>query len=175
MAEKKLANEREYVINLRREWLRVPQYERTGRAVKAIKKFIAKHMKVADRDVKKVKLDIYFNNELWFKGRANPPAKIKVKAIRDGENIKVSFAETPQYVKFLQAKHQKMHKKTEKKETPVEEKKEEAKPEEKKAEQEKEIAVAEQHLKEAKADAKAEKHTTKPQKTIHPQRMALQK
>ena len=47
--------EREYIIPLRREWQKVANYRRTGRAVKEIKKFIAKHMKVPDRDFSKVK------------------------------------------------------------------------------------------------------------------------
>ena len=64
--------EREYIIPLRSEWRKVANYRRTGRAVKAIKKFIAKHMKVPDRDLDKVKLDMYLNNELWFRGRKKP-------------------------------------------------------------------------------------------------------
>ena len=55
-SEKK--EEREYVIPLRKEWRKVANYRRTGRAVKEIKKFIARHMKVPDRDLNKVKLDI---------------------------------------------------------------------------------------------------------------------
>jgi hypothetical protein len=39
MAEVK-TTQREYVIPLRRECLKVPYYERTARAIKAIKKFI---------------------------------------------------------------------------------------------------------------------------------------
>src|SRR3989344_4832699 len=105
---------REYVIPLRRFWLNVPHYERTGKAIKVIKKFIAKHMKIAERDIDKVKLDIYLNNELWFKGRANPPAKVKVKATKEGEIVKVTFVEIPEHVKFLKARHEKIHKKSEK-------------------------------------------------------------
>src|SRR3989338_9112388 len=91
--------EREYIIPLRREWLKVPMYERTGRAIKAIKKFIAKNMKVIDRDVSKVKLDVYFNNEIWFRGRANPPSKIKVKAVKEGDIVKVGLADIPEHIK----------------------------------------------------------------------------
>jgi large subunit ribosomal protein L31e len=174
MAEQTKTLEREYVIPLRREWVRVPVYERTGRAIKAIKKFIAKHMKVLDRDVNNVKLDVYFNNELWFRGRANPPAKIKVRAIKEGEIVRVNFVETPEHVKMLKSKHEKLHKAAEKKPEMKSEKKEET-PEEKKEETEKEKAVAEERLKEMKQEAKAEKHVTKVEKAQHPQRMALQK
>ena len=92
MAEEKIqAMEREYIIPLRKEWRKVASYKRTGRAVKEIKKFIAKHMKVPDRDISKVKLDIYLNNEIWFKGRTKPPAKIKVIARPDSTALLVYF------------------------------------------------------------------------------------
>lgn len=175
--------EREYVIPLRRHWLRVPQYERTGKAVKAIKLFIAKHMKVPDRDTEKVKLDVYFNNEIWFKGRASPPAKIKVKAVKEGDIVKVSFPETPEHVKFLKAKHERLFRKLEKTgekppETKAEEQKQEVKEEkteeQKIEEKEKEKAVAEQGMKQAEQQAKSKKHLTKiKQPKIH--RMALKK
>lgn len=175
--------EREYVIPLRRAWLRVPKYERTGKAIKAIKIFIAKHMKVPDRDIDKVKLDVYFNNELWFKGRAHPPAKIKVRAIKDGENIKVNFAETPEYVRFLKSKHDKLKKKAETKieeKKPEEKQKEEVKKEEEKteeqktAEQEKEKALEQQQIIQAEQQQKTQKHLTKI-KEPKIQRMALKK
>lgn len=174
--------EREYIVPLRRHWLNVPKYERTGKAVKALKQFIAKHMKVPERDVKKVKLDVYFNNELWFRGRAHPPARVKVKARKEGDIVHVSFIETPQHITFLKAKHERRHKKAEEKPTapPAEvraEKKEEPQKteEQKKEEQEKEKAVAEVKLKEAEQAAKAQKHVTKFDKAQHPQRMALKK
>jgi large subunit ribosomal protein L31e len=180
MAEAKINKlEREYTIPLRRFWLNVPQYERSSKAIKAIKIFLAKHMKVPDRDVNKVKLDVYFNNEIWFRGRANPPGKIKVKAVKEGDIVKVSFVQEPAHVKFLKAKHEKRHKPSEKpaeekKEAPAE--KEEAKTEEQKTEEkEKEKSVAEAAIKEAKQEAKAEKHITKAEKAQRPQRMALQK
>lgn len=173
--------EREYTIPLRKALLRVPQYRRSGRAVKAIKQFIAKHMKVADRDVDNVRLDVYFNNEVWFRGRASPPTKVKVKAIKEGDLVRVNFVEVPEHVKFLKAKHARLHKASEKKESVApsvskEGKTEESKSEEvKKEEKEKEQAVAEQGIKEAAKAAKAAKHVTKVDKAQHPQRMALKK
>ena len=172
--------EREYIIPLRRAILKVPRYERTGKAVKIIKKFIAKHMKIPDRDTQKVKLDVYLNNELWFRGRKNPPAKIKVKAIKEDDIVKVDFVEMPEHVRFLKQKLEKRHKPGEKKpEKPEEQKPQEEKPEEKSEEkkieeQEKEKAVAEQHIKEAEIQAKAQKHLTKVKEPgFH--RMALKK
>lgn len=175
MAEQNKILEREYVIPLRRFWLRVPRYERTGKAIKAIKQFLAKHMKVEDRDVDKIKINTYLNNELWFRGRANPPAKVKVKATKENGIVKVDFVDTPDYVKFLKAKHEKKNKAAEKKAPVVEQKAEEKPEEQKKDEAEKEQAVAEQNTKQAEQQAKEMKHTSKPEKTTRPQRMALQK
>ncbi len=170
--------EREYVIPLRRHWLNVPQYERSGKAIKAIKKFIAKHMKVQDRNVSNVKLDIFFNNELWFRGRASPPSKVKVKATKEGDIVKVTFVEIPEYVKFLKAKLEKRNKKAEKSvetaKPQVEQKKEEKTEEQKKDEKEKEKAVEELNIRQADQQAKAQKHITKV-KEPKIQRMALKK
>jgi large subunit ribosomal protein L31e len=167
---------REYVIPLRRSWLIVPEYRRAGRAAKAIKQFIAKHMKVPERDVEKVKLDMYLNNEIWFRGVRNPPSKIKVRATKEGDIVKVELAEIPEHVKFLKLKHEKMFKVAEKKPEKAEEKKEaevgveestkkekseEKKAEEKKAEQEKEKSGEEEQMKEAKHEKLADKHITK--------------
>ncbi len=167
--------EREYIIPLRREWQKVSNYRRTGRAVKAIKQFIAKHMKVQDRDVDKVKLDIYLNQEVWFKGRKKPPAKIKVRAVKESEIVKVYLVEEPSHIKFLKAKAEKRHKSTS---APViqpkEEKKEEKTPEQKKEEVEKEKSAADVKAAEIKQDVKAQKHLTSVKGESH-HRMALKK
>ena len=176
MAETKSNLEREYIIPLRREYMKVPRYERTGKAIKAIKKFIAKHMKVPERDIDKVKIDKYFNNEIWSRGRKSPPAKIRVKARKEGDIIKVDFVEIPEYVKFLKSKNEKFHKKPDvkeaKKEIPVPV---EQSPEGKKDEVEKEKATEIQNIKQAEQMAKAQKHTTKFEKAKRPTRMALEK
>ncbi len=176
MAETKTL-EREYVIPLRRVWLRVPQYRRTGKAIKAIKEFVAKHMKVEDRNVDNVKIDIFFNNEVWFRGRANPPSKVKVKVKKEGDIVHVTFAETPQIVAFKRLREMKRHMPSKKEEPKVTapEKKEEKTEEQKKEEVEKEKSVEQANLKQASQDAKAQKHTTKVEKSQHPQRMALKK
>jgi large subunit ribosomal protein L31e len=175
MAENKKSNENVYTVPLRRFWLNVPKYKRSRKAVIALKKYIARHMKVVDRDLDKVKLDVYLNNEIWFRGRAKPPAKVKVKAVKDGDNVKVSFFETPKEIKFLKLKHSKLHKKVEKV-TPVkeEEKKEGKTEEEKKDESEKEKAVEQQNIQQAEVAAKVDKHSS-PIKEPKINRMALKK
>ena len=156
--------------------MKVSRYKRTFRAVNTIKKFIAKHMKVEDRDVNKVKLDVYLNNELWFKGGRKPPIKIKVKAIKDGDIVKVELAEMPDKWKFLKARQEKIHKKSDKKKIKEEEKKEEIKPEDEKKEAEKEKAESSAIAQEKTMEkiAKAQKHAPKDKKVVT-HRMALKK
>ena len=172
--DKKETQTKEYTIPLRKEWRKVSNYRRAGRAAKAIKKFIAKHMKVPERDVSKVKLDMYLNNEIWFRGRTKPPAKIKVRVTKEGDIFKVTLAETTKHVKFAKQKHEKFHKESEtSKETP-EEKKEEKTEEEKKDEKEKETATAIQKEQIAEQKASVQKHVPKENKTPI-RRLALKK
>lgn len=162
--------EREYTIPLRRHWMNAARYERTRKAVKAIKEFVAQHMKITDRNLDNVKLDVDFNNEVWYRGTKSPPTKVKVKVRKEGEIAHVTFAEIPEHIKFKKARHERVHVKSEKKTEKAEEKKEEKKIDE--AEKEKSVAIANEKANEMKA--KAEKHTTKVKETgFH--RMALQK
>jgi len=100
-AEPKIILEREYIIPLRREWLKVPEYKRANKAVKAIKEFLVRHMKVYDRDLRKVKIDILLNNELRFRGMRKPPARIKVKAKKkDNGIVNVELFEIPKVIQY---------------------------------------------------------------------------
>jgi large subunit ribosomal protein L31e len=160
---KKIPQEREYIVPLRREISKVPRYKKTPKAIKAVKQFLAKHMRIPDRDVSKIKLDKYLNQELWHRGIQNPPHKIKVKAKRQGENILVTLSELPEKWKYVQAQEEKAKQKAEKskkkiKETPKEDKKEEKTEEEKKEEKEDEKSKAEVDQKLAQKQAKQEKH-----------------
>ncbi len=153
--------EREYVIPLRKEWTKVSGYKRTAKSVKAIKEFIAKHMKVVNRDVNNVKIDSYLNNDVWFKGGRNAPARVKVKAIKTGDIVHVTFVTEPERVKFARERHARKHFKVDKKVT-VSEKKEDLKTEEqKKAESEKEQSVAIAKEKIAEQRAKEMSHVPK--------------
>ncbi|MBI2042925.1 50S ribosomal protein L31e [Candidatus Pacearchaeota archaeon] len=108
--------EREYVIPLRKEWSKVARYKRAKKAGKAVKEFLARHMKVYDRDLDKIKLDKYVNEELWFRGIKKPPIRIKIKAIKDSKGIVyVELADMPEKLKFKKAKEEKREKESEKK------------------------------------------------------------
>lgn len=166
-AEPKVILEREYIIPLRREWLKVPEYKRANKAVKAIKQFLVRHMKIYDRDLGKIKINILLNNELRFRGMRKPPSKIKVKARKfDDDTVRVELVEIPKIIKYKLEREKK--KKEAVKEVKEEEKKEEEKKEEKPEEEEKEEeikekeekkeAVKEEGLMKAKQEAKQMKH-----------------
>lgn len=80
--EKKQILERAYTIPLRQEFLKVPRYKRAKKAAKAVKEFLAKHMKVENRDLEKVKMDPWLNRAIWMRGIKKPVYKVTVKAIK---------------------------------------------------------------------------------------------
>ena len=159
--------EREYIIPLREKCRVVPRYKKANKAIKTIKEFLVRHMKIRNRDLKKVKIDKYLNEVVWFRGIKKPPAKIKVKAIKEGDIIKVELFEIPNKLKFKKARLEKRERKAEDK---IEKKKDIVKPEEKTDEEKKEIeekkveekekkaAVVEEGKKIEKAAAKQVKH-----------------
>lgn len=174
--QKKNKIEREYVIPLRKKFKHVPRYKKTNKAVKTIKEFLARHMKIYDRDLNKIKIDKYLNEFLWFRGIRKPPAKVKVKVVKEDDIVNVELLEMPEKLKFKKAREEKRDKKAkeqiEKKKKLIQRPEKEEKPEEeKKKEDEKKAALAEankeqaeQAAKQAKHQAGVEKQKKKPQK-----------
>ena len=80
--EKKKFEERTYTIPLRKEFLKVPNWKRTKKAVTAAKQFLVKHMKSED-----VRLGKDVNEFLWQRGLRNPPHKVKVQVTRDEKGV----------------------------------------------------------------------------------------
>jgi large subunit ribosomal protein L31e len=106
--------EREYIIPLRKKVKIVPRYKKTNKAVRTIKEFLVRHMKIRDRDLKKVKIDKYLNEFLWHQGIRHPPVRVKVKAIKEGEIVRVELAESevPAKLKFKKLREEKITKKS---------------------------------------------------------------
>ncbi|MBI2004109.1 50S ribosomal protein L31e [Candidatus Pacearchaeota archaeon] len=109
--DKKNIFEREYIIPLREKVRAVPRYKKTNKAVRTIKEFLARHMKVYDGNLNKIKIDKYLNEYLWFRGIRKPPYKVKVKAIKEGEIVKVELADLPEKLKFKKAREEKREQK----------------------------------------------------------------
>ncbi len=80
MAKTTKTFERVYNIPLRKEYMKAPRWNRTKKAAKALREFLAKHMK-SD----KIKLSDDINKELWKHGIRNPPHHIKVNAAKNEE------------------------------------------------------------------------------------------
>jgi len=102
MAKKEIPNktEREYVIPLRKKYQLAARYKKTPKAVKTVKEFLVKHMQIRDRDLNKIKIDKFLNEILWFRGIRNPPYKIRVKAVKEGDIIRVYALELPKKLEF---------------------------------------------------------------------------
>jgi len=204
MAEKKKTEtkvdkvEREYIIPLRERCRPVPRYRKTPKAIKCVKEFLVKHMKIRDRDLKKIKLDKYLNEFLWARGIKNPPHKVKVKAVKEGDVVKVELVDYTDKLKFKKARQDKAEKaqvdakdkkkaeaktvaesaKKESEETKKEsEKTLEEKTEDKKEEKEKKSSVVEAGKERGKAKHKEAKHQTqiKAKQPKHQIRKALEK
>lgn len=106
--ENPVSYEREYIVPLRKEFRKVPEYKRANKAVKALKEFIVQHMKVYDRDLRKVKIDILLNNEIRFRGMRKPPTRIKVKAIKyESGIVEVKLVNIPKHIEFQLAREAK--------------------------------------------------------------------
>jgi len=123
--EAKKILEREYIIPLRKEWLKAVKHKRAKKAVRAIKEFLAKHMKA---EFENIKVGKWLNNELWRRGIKKPAAKIKVKAVKDEKGIvRAELFELPEFAKKieakLKAKEEKLKSKDKKEEKKIEEKK----------------------------------------------------
>jgi large subunit ribosomal protein L31e len=168
--------EREYIIPLRHRWKIVPRYKKTPKAVKAIKEFLVRHMKIRDRDLDKIRIDKYLNEVMWARGIRSPPSKIKVRAVKEGDIVRVTAVDMPNSIKFKKlrkekaelrgkeiAKKKKEEKKTAEAEVPKVEGEAQIKEEKKEEEKENKAAVVEAGQEIEKAVAKQEKHTTKVQ------------
>jgi ribosomal protein L31E len=137
--------------------------------VKAVKEFLVQHMKIRDRDLKKIRLDKSLNEVIWSRGIKKPPVKVKVKATKEGDIVRVELAVVPEKLKFKKLREEKMEKKAmqiaEKKKSVMEKAKESMQKtpetkteEEKKDEGEKAKAVEEAGKEMGKAAAKQVKH-----------------
>ncbi|MBS3085011.1 50S ribosomal protein L31e [Candidatus Pacearchaeota archaeon] len=170
--------EREYIIPLREKIRPSPRYKKTPKAIKSIKEFLVRHMKIRDGDLKKIKIDRFLNEEIWIRGIKNPVHKIKVKAIKEGDIVRAYSGALPPKINFKKLREEKLESeaksKKEEKKTLVQKAKETLKgkkeggekPDEKSEEEKKEEKEKEESSKIAqeqteKEQAKSMKHTTK--------------
>ena len=83
-------NEAEYIIPLRKEVMKVAKYDRTKKAVIAVRQYIQKHTKS-----KNVLLGKELNKRLQKGGRKNVVSKVHVKVIKDKDKIRAELIGFP--------------------------------------------------------------------------------
>lgn len=177
---KKPELERIYTIPLNIKRTSVPRYKRANKAIKTIKEFLVRHMKIRDRDLKKIKIDQYLNEAVWFRGIKKPPIRIKVKAIKEDDSVRVELVDFPDKLKFKKLRAEKVLKKATEisKKKPVEEAPKPEKTEEEKKDEKEKAAAGEEATKQLeKAAAKQAKHQVggKTKEPKRKQRKALEK
>jgi large subunit ribosomal protein L31e len=99
-AEEEIVEERIYTIPLDRAWI-MPPNKRAPRAIRIIRSFIMKHMKLSPHgereegeEPKRLIISNEVNEKVWSRGIEKPPRKIRVKAAKDKDgNVTVHLAE----------------------------------------------------------------------------------
>jgi len=89
--EEDIVEERFYTIPLRKAWLSTRK-KRAPRAIRIVKSFVLKHMKVrteaeGEEEAEKLVIDNEVNEKLWSRGIEKPPRKIRVRVVKDKEGV----------------------------------------------------------------------------------------
>ncbi len=89
--EEDIVEERFYTIPLRKAWIS-PRKKRAPKAVRIVRNFVLKHMKVRTQaegkeEVEKLVIDSEVNEKLWDRGIEKPPRKIRVRVVKDNEGV----------------------------------------------------------------------------------------
>ena len=99
--EEEIVEERIYTIPLGKAWI-MPPRKRTPRAVRMIRAFITKHMKMEakkegeeeEEEEPQLIITNEVNEKVWTRGVEKPPRKIRVRAAKDKDgNVTVHLAE----------------------------------------------------------------------------------
>lgn len=90
--EEEIVEERIYTIPLSRAWI-APRKKRAPRAMRMVKAFIEKHMKIEtgtkteeeEEEEGRLVVSEEVNRKLWSRGIEKPPRNIRVRAVKDTE------------------------------------------------------------------------------------------
>jgi len=72
-------------VNLRDLWTG-PKDKRAPKAVRTLREFVKRHMKVDN-----VKVSNEINQEIWARSIQKPPRKLKIRAVKDKEGQVIVF------------------------------------------------------------------------------------
>ena len=101
LREEEIVEERIYTVPLRKAWI-APPNKRAPRAMRILKSFITRHMRLEARkeereeeeESKKLIVSNEVNERIWSRGIEKPPRKIRVRAAKDKEgNVTIYLAE----------------------------------------------------------------------------------
>jgi len=89
--EEEIVEENFYTIPLRRAWIS-PRKKRTPRAMRILKSFVKKHMKLrteaeGEEEAERLVISNEVNERIWGRGIEKPPRKIRVRAVKDKEGV----------------------------------------------------------------------------------------
>lgn len=99
--EEEIVEERIYTVPLGKCWI-VPPNKRAPKAMRIIRGFVVKHMKLEQRkaegeeeeEAKRLVISNDVNERVWMRGIEKPPRKIRIRAAKDKEgNVTVYLAE----------------------------------------------------------------------------------
>ncbi len=86
----KIVLERVYSIRLKHKMKKYPRWLRAKKAMKYLRKFLSRHMKV---EAENIKFDPKLNEKIWERGAQKPPSKIKIRAVKfDDGMVEVELA-----------------------------------------------------------------------------------
>jgi len=91
-AEEEIVEEKIYTIPLSRAWISPPK-RRAPRAVRIVRSFIQKHMKIKteaeeeEEEPEKLVISNEVNQKIWNRGIRKPPRNIRVRAVKDKEGV----------------------------------------------------------------------------------------
>jgi large subunit ribosomal protein L31e len=89
--EEEIVEEKFYTIPLRRAWIS-QRKKRAPRAMRIIRSFVEKHMKIRSEAVDEEEAEFLVisnevNEKVWSRGIEKPPRKIRVRAVKDKEGV----------------------------------------------------------------------------------------
>jgi len=86
--EVEIVEERAYIVNLREAW-KAPRKRRTPRAIRVLREFVKRNMKVES-----VIMSNEINEEVWSRSIEKPPRKLKIRAVKDKEGNVIIYPPT---------------------------------------------------------------------------------
>jgi large subunit ribosomal protein L31e len=86
--EIEIVEEKAYTVNLREAW-RAPTKNRTPRAIRVLKEFVKRNMKVES-----VIMSNEINEAVWARSIEKPPRKLKIRAVKDKEGNVIIYPPT---------------------------------------------------------------------------------